>query len=505
MRDNPKDIRCSTLEMTKYGLGACTESLVLNSLFGFSMLYYTKALGLAPQSAGLVIFIATMWNAIMDPIVGHVSDNTKSRLGKRYPYMMLGGVIMIVGFLFVWYLPAFVNRGIIIGSTAISAAAVLFCYLLVMNLIVRTGYAMFVIPYTALGFEICSDYEGRSKLQGIRNALNMAANILGPALAWTLFFNNNGQVQDTQVAGNYVEMGFSFTILAFVFLVLTLLFTAKYVENSRDSQTCRGHLISFSKNLQAILSDRCARLVLFFMFFALLGTMLVSTLQIYVFDDFMTMTGFQKTVAHGSTMAAMGLGSLSLAAFVRRFEKKGAVLVAVAAGAFCELLLALLFLTGLLSTDPGSGGFSIPFLVFIILHGAYWFGNGILVPTAISMMADVSELNIIKTGINKDASYAAAFSLVTKISMGIGGLMAGYCLTWTGFHAGFNAVQTAKSVWRIGALTFVVGPLISMAGLLLIRKYPVNRVFIEACRSKSALDRQEMPDGVEGLVDGDNE
>ena len=478
-------VGCSTGEMVKYSLGACTESLVLNSFFGFSMLYYTKALGLSPELAGIATFIATFWDAITDPIMGHISDNTKSRFGKRHPYMLVGGVAMIASFFFIWYVPDFFKTELIVGSLTISRMTMLFGYLVLMNLVLRTGYTVFVVPYTALGFEICDDYTDRSKIQGIRNGLNMAANLLGPAMAWAIFFkNNSGDLKDTQIPQNYINMGFVFTLASCVFLGLMLFFTAKYIKDSRRDSTCHGNPGAFFKNIKEILLDKYPRWVFIFMFFVLLGIVLVSTLQMYVFDDFMKLDGIQKTITHGGTMVGMALGSLSLAVFVRRFDKKGAICIAVMWSVFCELLLAALFLTGFIKPGQELGGFPLAFVLFAFFHGAYWFGNGILMPVAVSMMADVSEIHKIKEGVNKDASYAAMFSLAMKISMSVAGLVAGYCLSWTDFQSGADAVQTPESVWRVCALTFVVGPIASLLALSLISRYPVNQQFIEDLRNQ---------------------
>ena len=496
-------VGCSTVAMTKYSLGACMESLVLNSFFGFSMLYYTKALGLGADLAGWATAIATLWDAVSDPIMGHISDNTRNRFGKRYPYMVVGGILMIVSFFFIWYVP----------SPFKSNLTVLFWYLVVLNLLLRTAYTIFVVPYTALGFEICDDYNGRSKLQGIRNGMNMAANLLGPAMAHVVFFRNNnpGEIKDSQIAQNYINMGSIFTIASFLFLFLMLYFTAKYIKDSRQDTTCHGNAGAFFTNMKEILLDKYPRWVFIFMFFVLLGIVLVSTLQMYVFDDFMKLDGLQKTVTHGGTMVGMGLGSLSLAFFVRRFDKKGAICFAVGWSVFCELLLAGLFLTGFLRPDQTIGGefipagtlldgivttadqvvgdFPIAFVLFAFFHGAYWFGNGIMMPIAVSMMADVSEIHKIETGINKDASYAAMFSLAMKISMSVAGLVAGYSLLWTGFESGSEAVQTPESIWRVCALTFLVGPLASLAALGLISRYPVNEQFIEDLRIQGSHEQ----------------
>ena len=480
---------CSTADMVKYSLGSCTESLIINSFFGFSMLYYTKALGLKPELAGLAASVAAFWDAISDPIMGHISDNTKSRFGKRHPYMLIGGIVMLVSFFFVWFVPDFFKSDLVVGSKTFSAMEMLFGYLVVMNLLLRTSYTVFIVPYTALGFEISDDYSGRSKVQGVKNVLNMSANMLGPAMAWTIFFPNNiGDIKDTQVAQNYIQMGTVFTIAAFIFLGLMLFFTMKYIKDSRQDSSCRGNVGAFFINMKEIVCDKYPRWVFLFMFVVLLGVVLVSTLQMYVFDDFMQLNGYQKTVAHGGTMIGMALGSLFLAYFVRRFDKKGAILIAVIWSVCCELILGSLFLTGFLK--PGQEAFGIPiaFILFSFLHGAYWFGNGIMMPTAVSMMADVSEIHKIKEGVDKDASYAAMFSLAMKISISVATLVAGYCLSWTGFKSGADVVQTPESVWWVCALTFVAGPVASLLALILICRYPITEKFIEELRSKYSSD-----------------
>lgn len=474
---------CSTGEMMKYSLGSCTESLVINSFFTFSMLYYTKALGLRPELAAIAGSVAALWDGFSDPIMGHISDNTKSRFGKRHPYMLIGGVVMLLTFFFIWFVPDFFKTECVIGSKTISSNVMLFGYLVVMNLLLRTSYTVFIVPYTALGFEICDDYAGRSKVQGLKNVFNMTANMLGPATAWTIFFPNNmGDVKATQVASNYISMGMVFTVAAFIFLFLMLHFTKKYIKDSRQDKACHGNLGAFFRSMKEIVTDKYPRWVFIFMFFVLLGVVLISTLQMFVFDDFMQLDGYQKTIAHGGTMVGMGLGSLSLAFFVRRFDKKGAILIAVIWSVTCELILGLLFLTGFLKPDQEISGFPISFVLFSFLHGAYWFGNGIMMPTAISMMADISEIHQIKEGVDKNASYAAMFSLAMKISISVATLVAGYCLSWAGFQSGADVVQTPESVWRVCALTFLAGPVVSLLALLFICRYPVSEQFIEDLR-----------------------
>ena len=163
MTQKPKT--CPTGSMLTYSLGECANSLVMNGIFGFAMLFYTKSLGLDPTWAGLAMSLSVFWEAVTEPVMGHISDNTRSSWGRRHPYILIGGLLMALCFYLIWTVPDF-SRGSQMG---------IFWYLVAMNLLLRTGLTMFFIPYMALGFEMCDDYQGRSRLQGIRQIFNMAA------------------------------------------------------------------------------------------------------------------------------------------------------------------------------------------------------------------------------------------------------------------------------------------------------------------------------------------
>jgi GPH family glycoside/pentoside/hexuronide:cation symporter len=466
--------------MITYSLGECSNSLVMNSLNGFAMLYYTDALNLKHSLAGLGLFLAIFWDAITDPVMGHITDNTRSRFGKRHPYLLAGGIVMVVSFYFLWYVPDY----FIAGNLR------LFWYLVIMNMIMRTGFTVFAVPYTALGFEICTDYYGRTKLQGIRNAMNMAANFAGPALAWRIFFNNNMQTRATNVAENYLRMGTVFTIAASFFVIAVILFTLKYIKDSRRIRRTGTSIKAFFVDMYEIVTDIYPRWVFLFMFVVILGIALVSALQMYLYEHFMVLTGFQKTVTHGGSMLGMGLGALLSSFFVRKLDKKGAVCFAVLWGTFCNLLLAAVFLTGLLKPQQTIGAFPVSFVIFAFFHANFWLSNGVMLPVAMSMMADVSEVNEIKTGINKDGGYAAVFSFAMKCSFAVAALGSGYILTFIGFEAKKD-IQTQQAVWNLCASTLLLGPAISVTALLLILKYPLNSDKLEELRgSHNQADTQ---------------
>jgi len=478
---------CSTGSMLTYSLGECANSLVMNGIFGFAMLFYTKSLGLDPTWAGLAMSLSVFWEAVTEPVMGHISDNTRSSWGRRHPYMLLGGLLMALCSYLIWTVPGFC-RGSQMG---------IFWYLVAMNLLLRTGLTMFFIPYMALGFEMCTDYQGRSRLQGIRQIFNMAANFAGPAMAWVFFFGGKGNEQATTIEANYHHMGATFAIATAVFVVLVCVFTFRWREDTDKSPRASDHgwFREFFHEMKSILGDPNPRWVFAFIFIVCAGMVIVSSLQMFVYDDFMKFPAWQKSIAHGSTMIGMALGALVSMGLTKRFDKKGAVLIGGIISILGNVMLAALFLTGLVKPDAtlAVGGSTLPLalILFVLFHAAYWFGNGIMLPVSTAMMADVSEVRRLKTGEVKDGGYSSVFSLAMRLAISFSLIVAGWCLSGIGYQVpkdGNAVTQTPQAIWNLGMVTFVIGAAICLVSLLAIRRHPITRERLERLRSGDVAD-----------------
>jgi len=362
----------------------------------------------------------------------------------------------------------------------------------VINLLQRTAITVFFVPYVALGFEICSDYRGRVTLQGIRSAMNMLANVLGPGLSWAIFFSNNEGVRATSVAANYLSMGVVFATISLLCILAVLFLTRKHIKDSRTLMTEGNTVKGFIRDMGEITTDRYARYVFIFITVVTVGVALVSSLQMYLYEHFMRFGGVEKTITHSGSMIGFGLGSLIASLLARKLDKKGGVFFAGFLSVGCNFLLALVFLPGLLRPGESVTVFSqsipIAYIVFTLFHALYWMGNGILIPTVTSMMADVSEINEIRTGINKDGAYAAVFSFAQKCAISLAVLISGYTLVFVGFEPGKEIVQAPETVWRLCVVTLLVGPMISLVSLALIRLYPVNNELLEGMRKERGME-----------------
>ncbi len=424
--------------LVAYATGEGAYSLSMNGVSAFAMLFYVQVLGLSGSLAGLALSVTMFWDAVTDPVMGHITDNTRSRYGRRHPYILGGGIFLAVAFFFLWSVPGFVK-----GPQAI------FWYLLVMNLIVKTASTIFGVPYIALGFEICPDYDERARLQSVRYIFNMTMNLLFNAGGWLLFFGDRkgeaGRIIDgTTIGANYGRMGLALAVGILALILICCFATRRYAYDTRSLPDIAGNsLKAFAADMKDILRDRLAVAVFAYFGIAQFGMLMVSQIQMFTYRFYMGFPDFLKTIVHGSGMAGFALGSLLATPLVRRWDKKPA-----AGGrrrTECDRERPSLYL--LHRGDPWAAGrppaagrlplvggklFPLAAMVFALGQSMYWAGNGVLVPLATSMIADVSELNAHRTGVLKDGSYSAVFSFFNKATQSLGLLVTGLMLDAAG-------------------------------------------------------------------------
>ena len=476
METKSKNKKVSLARIFGYALGEGATSITMNGIANFAMLYYTQVLGLSAAYAGIALSITTLWDAVTDPVMGHISDNTRSRFGRRIPYIFWGGLALAVSFLLLWVLP---------GNFS-GPVAVFWCILLI-NLAVRTAVTIFVVPYTALGFEICPNYVDRSRLQGVRYFINQMVNLVFGAFAWTLFFKDGvaadgSRVDGTMIQSNYVTMGITLAVVTMVMILLSIVATRKYVVDNRDMVVGGNSLKDFFGDIAAIFKDRLARYVFAFFAVAQLAMLLTSQIQMFAYVNYMQFIDKEKTFVHGAGMVAFALGSLSLSRLVKRFDKKQTGYIGMAISMVGGLSLFALFSGGVVA--PGQtlvvAGLTLPVatLLFGLFQGCWWGGCGIIVPLALSMIADISAINEHRTGVLKDGSYSAVFSFFLKAAGSLGLLITGWLVTMAGIVSGAET-QTVEAAKNISVMTFLSGPIIIVISFLILRKYPVDRDFME--------------------------
>jgi GPH family glycoside/pentoside/hexuronide:cation symporter len=470
-------------EILGYSLGEGGTSLTMNGIAAFAMLYYTQALGLPYAQAGFAFAVASIWDALVDPAIGHLSDNTHTRWGRRQPYILAGGLMMAVSYYFIWAVPA-----------AVLQHGWLFPYVIGINLLCRTSYAVFAVPYIALGYEICTDYHQRSQLQATRMSMNMLTNLCGPALGWSLFFHDHpGGPEATSVVANFLHMGSAFSLATICFTLVVVVATRQHITDTRGLVTGTGNSLgAFYRDFREILTDRYLRPIVIFMCIGTTGAVFVATLQMYLYVYFVHLTALQKTLIHGGGMVLFALGAITGVALARRFDKKHAVCIGAGIAATADLTAVIVFLGGILepTTVWVVGGHTIPIavIVFGLCDMINWFGVGLFASLGNSMIADVAEINDLASGVRKDGGYAAIFAFTTKLVLSVAVFTASSCLAWVGFVNGSDQQSPAAIRWLV-LMAFGLGALFTSLVIPFARRYPITRAFMTQVKADLAARR----------------
>lgn len=465
-----------------YAAGEGVVSITMNGISTFAMLYCTLVLGLSAAHAGFALSISMFWDAITDPAMGHITDNTRTRFGRRHPYLVAGGFLTALFFTSLWLLPG-----------ASSDSTILFWLVLLITILVRTSITVYMVPFVALGFELCPNYESRSRLQGIRYFVNQGINFIFSSLALVLFFRDQKaadgtRIDGTTIAENYLHLGLTMGLVILILGTTCIFCTVRYAQDNRG-QTVQGNsLAAFRDDLLAILRDRLAWYVFGFLLLAQLGMMLTSQTQMFTYVFFMELEAIEKTIVHGGGAIAFSLGALSLTRLVKLLDKKPVGFLAMALSASGGFFLLAFFSTGLVTPDARIVflGFDLPYGVglFAIGQWMWWGGCGVLVPLATSMVADLSELNYLRTGILKDGGYASVFSFFLKTAASLGLFLTGWIVTWAGIESQAE-IQTPSAIRNIALLTFLCGPATILLSFLVLRNYPVTRSYMERARGEA--------------------
>ncbi|MEM9320686.1 MAG: MFS transporter, partial [Pseudomonadota bacterium] len=158
-----------------YAIGAIAYGVKENGFSTFMMIYFNQVLGLNAIYVGMALLIAMAFDAITDPLVGHISDRWQGRFGRRHGFMYTAILPAALTYYYLWNLP--------VELEGLS----LFLFLTVMAVLVRASLTFFEVPNSALVPELTQNYDQRTTLSGLRTMLGWIGGVVMAILAYTLF------------------------------------------------------------------------------------------------------------------------------------------------------------------------------------------------------------------------------------------------------------------------------------------------------------------------------
>ena len=402
-----------------FGIGMLGNQMFPAAL-GIFMVVLIQNLGFNPLLYSVIAFVPRLVDAITDPLMGFISDNTKSTWGKRRQYVFIGGIVTGLSFIAMWQL--YSANGIVFN----------FWYFLSLSLAFYLGITIFSIPFVAMGYEMSDDFHERTRIMAISQFIGQFAWVIAPWI-WVIIYD----------PAIFIDPETGTRQLSIIIGVVCTIFAITPAIFIRSKSTLNDdHLIPVSrenigksfKNIFIIFKDAyqnipfrklCIATFLVFNSFQTIAAFSFFIIVYYLFNGDAGAAGVWPTL-HGSVGAICTsfLVIPILSKMAQKIGKKNTFLISQGISVIGYILFWFLFIPG----KPYMFLFALPF---------FSFGIGGLFTLMMSMTADVCDLEELENGLpRKEASFGAIYWWMVKLGTAIAGLFSGIILYYVGFIAG---------------------------------------------------------------------
>jgi len=459
---------------TFYGMGSMAEAVVISSITQFLLLYYNQVRGLPAASVGLAIAAGLAVNAIADPIVGSWSDRTRSRYGRRHPFMYAAILPVALAFYALFNPPASLSDGAALA------------WLAVFNILLQQALTAFHTPHLALGGELTTRYIERTNVMSYNTFFLWAGDTLCWLTSFGLFFRATASHPNGTLDPARYPV-FSATIAS---IVAVILFSSSYFTRRRipwlpkAAPDAKGFSPkNFITDVGQSLANHNYRLLLAGAFFLSLMQGLRGGLWIYTATYFWQLTNSQITWFALGSFVSYTCGAAIVTTLHRRFDKRRTGAVAVLVYCIGPALPLALGWAGVLSADTP---LILPILVgfSLLQHLPY----SLMTTTVLSAYADIADENELRFGARQQGILYSTQTFFSRIQQAVGAALAGWALTLIAFPKGALPGHVDLSVLHGLAGAFVLSTIPGALTAIFYWKLGISRESHDATRKALGHD-----------------
>ena len=456
-----------------YGFGSVAFGVKSNGFDYFFLIFYSQVMGVSAYLVSLALMIALMVDALSDPLIGYLSDNTRSRWGRRHPFMYAAAIPAAVAYYFVWNPPAGLE-----GDA-------LFPYIVTVAILVRTLITVYEIPSSSLVAEMSDDYDERTSMLSYRYFFGWTGGTLMGAFATIFILAPTATVPNGMFnVEGHGQVGAIAAISIFLAIMISALGTHKMIPDLKPPPPARQ--LSLMLIYREVFETLASRSFLALFLAALFGAVAsgVSTTLSFYFSTFFW--GFSTEqiglISLSVVISALMAFFISPAISRRLGKKRGAITIGLMAFTVAPAPI-LLRLLGLMPQNSDPMLFPLV-LSIIVVDVALIIAYQTL---SSSMIADLVEEAEIKTQRRSEGVFFASVTFVRKVTQGIGAAVAGVLLTISQFPAGATPDQVPEAVLTTFGWFYV--PVIFGLWMIMI-----------ACLSLYSVDRRAHEANLETLA-----
>jgi GPH family glycoside/pentoside/hexuronide:cation symporter len=462
-----REDRISIFQKAAYSIGSLVNQFQAAAI-GSLVIVLNLGLGMNPALVGLVGAIPRLIDAFSDPLIGHSSDNTRTRWGRRKPWIFFGAISSGILFALMFQLYK--------GHTE----SFYFWYFLVIQCLFVVSFACYSIPWIALGYEMTPDYHERTRLQGFSNFFAQIAWLVAP---WFFKIMNNKTMFTDIVHGAR-----SLSIIVGVFIVAggilpALLNKEKFADLPRPEKRY-GNVIKGLLN-NCVTSLKCIPFVklIAVTFLIFNGFMLASAFTLYVIVYYVyagdwgkggTLLGWFGTLSSVCTLCAISLTTW----ISTKIGKRKTFLITM-----CIAMVGYgLKWVGYNPQNPYLLLIAAPFLAFHL---------GALFTMVPSMVADVCDLDELQTGTRREGMFSGIYWWIQKLGMAGASVLSGILLVWTGFNVALGANQTPQALLYMRLCDIGIPIVTSLIAIFIIMTFDISEARAYDVRAQVERRRAE--------------
>ena len=449
-----------------FGIGMLGNQMFPAAL-GIFMVVLIQNLGFSPLLYSVIAFVPRLVDAITDPLMGFISDNTKSTWGKRRQYVFIGGIITGLSFIAMWQL--YSANGIVFN----------FWYFLSLSLAFYLGITIFSIPFVAMGYEMSDDFHERTRIMAISQFIGQFAWIIAPWI-WVIIYDPEIFIDpETGTRQLSIIIGVVCTIFAITPAIFirsqSTLNDDHLIPVSRENigKSFKNIFVNFKDAYQNIpFRKLCIATFLVFNSFQTIAAFSFFIIVYYLFNGDAGAAGVWPTL-HGSLGAVCTsfLVIPILSKMAQSIGKKNTFLISQGISVIGYIYFWFLFVPG----HPHLFLLALPFFAF---------GIGGLFTLMMSMTADVCDLEELENGLpRKEASFGAIYWWMVKLGTAIAGLLSGIILYYVGFVAGAET-QTDGVMDGLRFFYSAIPILGTLGAIYVMKDYDINEQRAEEIKAQ---------------------
>lgn len=447
--------RLSAPKKIGFTLGDYASNLYWQSMSIFLMFFYTDAVGLSAATAGMIYMIASIVDALADPVMGSIADRTRTKRGRYRPYILFGCVPLALSFVLLYWRPPIEGLWLTL-------------WMMLSHIIFRFAYTAVTIPYTSLNARLTSSSDERSTIAGYRMIFGVLAASTVSLCTFPLVTRFGGAVNSAE--------GFTWAAVAFAVIATAIYPLVYYIVREPEEPETEEPKLGFAGYWRALAPNRAFWVLITCTCVAFIGAVAVGDAMIYYFRYYLN-----DAAAVGDAYAAMSIvGLVAIPAWVWITKFIGKRNVWFAASIWGLACLAFFAMVDIRSPGTMTAWLVVQSVGALGLSFTFW-----------SMLPDTIEYGEWRTGIRTESFIFGLFQFFLKVALGVGTGLFGLLFDWVGYQA--NVAQSSDTLTGLKWIIVVLPAIGTALGALFMLLYPLRKGTHESIVEQLAARREAEP------------